>query len=43
VTRGRRLVVMIGTRRALAIGVRNDKTDQRYTRLRQRLRGREIG
>jgi exodeoxyribonuclease V alpha subunit len=41
VTRGRRLVVMIGTRRALAIGVRNDKTDQRYTRLRQRLTGRD--
>ncbi len=40
VTRGRRLVVMIGTRRALAIGVRNDQTDQRYTRLMQRLRGR---
>jgi exodeoxyribonuclease V alpha subunit len=40
VTRGRKLVVMIGTRRALAIGVRNDKTDQRYTRLRQRLVGR---
>jgi exodeoxyribonuclease V alpha subunit len=40
VTRGRRLVVMIGTRRALAMGVRNDKTDQRYTGLMQRLRGR---
>jgi exodeoxyribonuclease V alpha subunit len=41
VTRGRRLVVLIGARRALAIGVRNDKTDQRYTRLRQRLMGRD--
>jgi exodeoxyribonuclease V alpha subunit len=40
VTRGRRLVVLIGTKRALAIGVQNDKTDQRFTRLTQRLRER---
>jgi exodeoxyribonuclease V alpha subunit len=39
VTRGRRLVVMIGARRALAIGVANQKTDQRCSRLRQRLTG----
>jgi exodeoxyribonuclease V alpha subunit len=37
VTRGRRLVVMVGTIKALAIGVRNDKTQKRYTYLRQRL------
>lgn len=37
VTRGRRLVVMVGTMKALAIGVRNDKTRKRYTYLRQRL------
>ncbi len=37
VTRGRRLVVMVGTMKALAIGVRNDKTQKRYTYLRQRL------
>jgi exodeoxyribonuclease V alpha subunit len=37
VTRGRKLVVMVGTRKALAIGVRNDKTQKRYTCLRYRL------
>jgi exodeoxyribonuclease V alpha subunit len=37
VTRGRRLVVMVGSRKALAIGVSNNKTQQRYTRLRYRL------
>ncbi|MBW1781381.1 MAG: ATP-dependent RecD-like DNA helicase [Deltaproteobacteria bacterium] len=38
VTRGRNLVVVIGTRKALAIGVKNDKTRKRYTLLGQRLR-----
>ncbi|MGM0428663.1 MAG: SF1B family DNA helicase RecD2, partial [Thermodesulfobacteriota bacterium] len=37
VTRGRKLVVMAGTKRALAIGVKNDKTQKRYTHLRNRL------
>ncbi len=37
VTRGRRLVILVGTKRALAIGVNNDKTQMRYTRLRERL------
>ena len=37
VTRGRKLVVMIGTKKALAIGVNNDKTKKRYTYLRHRL------
>jgi exodeoxyribonuclease V alpha subunit len=37
VTRGRRLVVMVGTRKALAIAVKNDKPQHRYTRLRYRL------
>jgi len=37
VTRGRELVVMVGTMKALAIGVNNDKTQTRYTYLRQRL------
>jgi len=37
VTRGKRLVIMVGTKRALAIGVRNDKTERRYTFLKQRL------
>jgi exodeoxyribonuclease V alpha subunit len=39
VTRGRNLVVMVGTRKALAIGVKNNKTKKRYTRLRYRLSG----
>ncbi|MFO7783154.1 MAG: ATP-binding domain-containing protein [Desulfatiglandales bacterium] len=37
VTRGRKLVVMVGMKRALAIGVKNDKTHKRYTHLRERL------
>jgi len=37
VTRGRDLVVMIGTRKALAIGVNNDKTKKRFTNLRYRM------
>ena len=37
VTRGRKLVVMIGARKAMAIGVKNDKTRKRYTYLRHRL------
>lgn len=37
VTRGRELVVLVGTRKALAIAVKNDRTRQRYTRLRHRL------
>jgi exodeoxyribonuclease V alpha subunit len=38
VTRGRKLVVMVGTRKALAMGIKNDKTKRRYTFLRNRLR-----
>jgi len=38
VTRGRKLVVMAGTRKALAIGVKNNRTEMRYTHLRDRLR-----
>ncbi len=37
VTRGRKLVVLVGTRTALAMGIRNDKTKKRYTFLRKRL------
>lgn len=37
VTRGRRLVVVIGTRKAMSIGIGNDKTEKRYTYLRYRL------
>lgn len=41
-TRGRRLVVMVGTKKALSIGIRNNKTQQRYTRLAKRLQSMEI-
>jgi len=34
VTRGKDLVVMVGTRKALAMGVNNDKTLKRFTHLR---------
>jgi len=37
VTRGRKLVVMVGTGKALAIGVNNNKTQRRYTYLKHRL------
>jgi exodeoxyribonuclease V alpha subunit len=37
ITRGRNLVVMVGTKKALAIGVKNDKTEKRYTYLQYRL------
>lgn len=37
VTRGRKLVVIVGTKKALAIGVKNDKTRKRFSRLRYRL------
>ena len=40
VTRGKRLVILVGTRKALAIGIRNDKTLKRYTLLEKRLKGR---
>jgi exodeoxyribonuclease V alpha subunit len=38
VTRGRELVVLVGSRQALSIGVNNNQTQRRYTRLRHRLR-----
>ena len=38
VTRGRHLVVMVGSRRALAIGVNNNQIKQRFSRLCYRLR-----
>jgi exodeoxyribonuclease V alpha subunit len=37
VTRGKKLVVMVGSRKALAIAVSNNKTQKRFTRLRDRL------
>ncbi len=38
ITRGRKLVVLIGTKKALAIAVRNNKQQMRYTRLKERLK-----
>jgi exodeoxyribonuclease V alpha subunit len=37
VTRGRELVVIVGTRKALGIAVKNNKTQKRYTYLKYRL------
>jgi exodeoxyribonuclease V alpha subunit len=37
VTRGKKLVVIVGSRKAMAIGVNNNKTRQRYTGLKYRL------
>jgi len=38
ITRGRRLVVLVGSRRALAIAIKNTRIDERCTRLAHRLR-----
>jgi exodeoxyribonuclease V alpha subunit len=37
VTRGKKLVVMVGSKKALGMGIGNDKTKKRYTYLRNRL------
>lgn len=39
ITRAKRLVVLIGTKKALGIALRNNKPRERYTFLRQRLEG----
>jgi exodeoxyribonuclease V alpha subunit len=38
VTRARKLVVLVGSKKAIAVAVRNDKVTQRYTALAERLR-----
>lgn len=38
VTRGKKLVYMVGTKKALSIAIRNDKTRKRYSLLAERLR-----
>ncbi|MDR3254936.1 MAG: ATP-dependent RecD-like DNA helicase [Synergistaceae bacterium] len=38
ITRGKKLVVLVGTKKAAAIAVKNDKTRHRYTYLGERLR-----
>jgi exodeoxyribonuclease V alpha subunit len=37
VTRGKKLVVLVGTRKALAIAVRNDRREKRYSLLTERI------
>jgi exodeoxyribonuclease V alpha subunit len=37
ITRGKKLVILIGSKKALAIAVRNNKTSARFSRLRERL------
>ena len=43
ITRGKKLVVLVGTKKAVAIAVKNDKTRKRYTRLAGRLKECLIG
>ena len=43
ITRARKLVVLVGTKRALAIAVKNDKTEMRFTQLAALLRGKGAG
>jgi exodeoxyribonuclease V alpha subunit len=38
ITRGKKLVIVIGTKKAMAIAIRNDKTASRYTALSARLK-----
>jgi exodeoxyribonuclease V alpha subunit len=42
ITRGKKLVILVGSKRALAIAVKNDKMQMRYTHLKSRLAGQEI-
>ncbi|MBA4417221.1 MAG: ATP-dependent RecD-like DNA helicase [Syntrophus sp. (in: bacteria)] len=39
ITRGKKLVVLVGTKKALAIAIKNNKPQERYTRLKDRLAG----
>ena len=38
-TRGRRLVTVVGSPKAVALAVQNDQVDKRYSNLSQRLQG----
>jgi exodeoxyribonuclease V alpha subunit len=40
ITRGKKLVILIGSKKALAIAIHNNKTAARFTRLRERLQER---
>lgn len=37
ITRGKKLVILVGSKKALAIAVKKDKTHKRYTNLEERL------
>jgi len=37
ITRGRKLVILVGSKKALAIAIRNNRTSSRHSRLRERL------
>jgi len=39
VTRGKKLVILIGTKKAIGIAIRNNRPSERYTKLKQRLMG----
>jgi exodeoxyribonuclease V alpha subunit len=41
VTRGKKLVILVGTKKALGMAVRRQDTARRYTALRKRLEERE--
>jgi len=43
VTRGKKLVVLVGTKKALAMAIRRVDTGRRYTALRKRLEGMQVG
>jgi exodeoxyribonuclease V alpha subunit len=38
ITRGKRLVILIGTKKALAIAIKNNTPQKRYTMLKERLK-----
>jgi exodeoxyribonuclease V alpha subunit len=42
ITRGKKLVILIGSQKALAIAIRNNKTAARYSRLKERLRATSV-
>jgi exodeoxyribonuclease V alpha subunit len=37
ITRGKKMVVLVGTKKAIAIAIRNNKPQKRYTLLKDRL------
>jgi exodeoxyribonuclease V alpha subunit len=40
ITRGKKLVIIVGTKKALSIAIRNNKPQKRYTRLKEHLMNR---